>query len=189
MNIILVGGHGVGKSTTARALGAMLELPVHDEIGRTLAEDVNERPPGTFADHPQPSFDEAVLRAEIRRDALWSGRGPRIVETWHPGNLAYASIRSPEVVTRLLPAVTAATRTAGPVLVVPLTATEDTLRRRQSEPGDFRFFREVDRRVLLWAAWLGLPVLPPVSTSETAPEAVAARVRDLTMDYLRSERT
>lgn len=189
MNIILVGGHGVGKTTTARALGAMLDLPVHDEIGRTLAEDPSERPPGTLADDRQPSFDEAVFRAELQRDALWSRRGSRIVETWHPGNLAYASIRSPEVVTRLLPAVTAATRAAGPVVVVPLTATEEILRRRQSEPGDFWFFREVDRRAIQWATRLGLRVVPPVSTSEAAPEAVAARVRDLTMSQLRSDRT
>ncbi len=43
MMIILIGPHGVGKTSLGRALSARLEIPFHHELGRELAEDTEWR--------------------------------------------------------------------------------------------------------------------------------------------------
>lgn len=48
-------------------------------------------------------FEEEVTDAEIRRDwnILKKGYPVSVIETWHPGNLAYAVIRNPSFVKKL----------------------------------------------------------------------------------------
>lgn len=51
--------------------------------------------PGAHAAMAQQAFDDKVIRSELERDAAWKhSRGNlRVVETWHPGNYAYAMQR------------------------------------------------------------------------------------------------
>lgn len=127
----------------------------------------------------QPDFDEAVFRAELRRDR--ESPGPRVVETWHPGNLAYALGRSPEAAEAWKPRLREqCRRLGGTVLVVPLRIRPETLRARQTEPGpgtpEFLDFLLAIGDFAHGAAraW-GLECLEPLATDEI-PEAEAFRM-------------
>jgi predicted ATPase len=172
--IVLIGCHGAGKTSLGEALARRLGLPFDDEIGRRLASDAALRPPGQTAAHSQAPFDQAVFEAELARDLERRDR-PRVIETWHPGNLAYAAARSPAVAARWLAAVRQTCRRDATV-VVPVRAPMAVLQRRQSEPGDVRFFIAVALAAERWAAFLGLPVLPPVWTHRARPAELADEV-------------
>lgn len=164
MTLVVIGPHGVGKSTLGRALAAELDWVFHHELGETLARQT--RTSGD-ASSPQVDFDRRLFGLELGRDRAWSG-GPRVVESWHPGNLAYAERRSPELTVDFrLPSV-------GPVWVLPLHAPRSVLARRKHEPGPLDFFMRVGQRAGVWAERLGLRVLPQVHT-HTAPAAELAR--------------
>lgn len=172
MIIVLIGPHGVGKSSLGAALSARTGLPFDAEIGRAMAEDPAWRPAGVTAADAAAAFDEELFRRETARDVL-RGSVARIVETWHPGNLAFAAERAP--------AVAGAWRLAlrldpGAVLVQPLTARRQTLAARQTEPGDLRFFQRVGARALAEAREMGLRCLPALDTDAANPEVLAARL-------------
>jgi hypothetical protein len=172
MIIVLIGAHGAGKTTLGHALSRRMGIPFHDEIGRRLAADPAWRPEGTTAQDPQQTFDERVFGAELERDDTWPSDTARIVETWHPGNLAYAERRSPAVPARFLDQVRRCCRAAAPI-VVPLLASRAALARRQSEAGDLGFFVQVAESAAAWAERLGLTMLQPLRTDLATPEDLA----------------
>lgn len=136
VTLVLLGPHGSGKTTLGRELSRVLGWPFDEEIGKRLRAEVLAKDPSAHAAVPQPAFDERVIAEEIRRDA---GRdkeaGHRIVETWHPGNLAFAESRSPEVAERWRVTLRdIACRMAG-VLMVPLVVRPATVRERLTGPG------------------------------------------------------
>lgn len=175
--LVLIGPHGAGKSTLGRALALRLGLPFHAELGMELAADPAWRPAGATAADAAAAFDLELFARELARDLAWAGEpgGPRIVETWHPGNLAYAARRSPRVAAAWLPALARAAR-AQDVLVLPLTAPRRVLARRQHEPGELDFFLQVGAAALSWARGLGLPCLPVLDSAGASPERLAARI-------------
>lgn len=170
LRLVLIGPHGVGKSTVGRALASHLGLPFSEELGEALARDPRWRPAGQDAAQRAEQFDEELFNQELMRDQAVSG--PRVIETWHPGNLAYAGLRSPAVAARWRDRIRACCR-AEPTLVLPLRASAAVLARRQHEPGDPRFFRQVGAEALRWADWLGLPCLSPLDTGLQAPGPLA----------------
>lgn len=185
--VVLIGPHGVGKSTLGHALSDALGWRYDDEIGERLRRAALARDPDSHAQRPQAEFDEAVLRGELQRDAELATRGPRIIETWHPGNLAYAWTRSPLVAAKWEPLVrAAAARLAqrGGLLILPLIADEATLRARCTEPGPagiVSFFREVSERALALSRAWGLHVAEPRSTARATPqELLADTIRQIT---------
>jgi predicted ATPase len=175
MNIVLVGAHGVGKTSLGRALAERLGVPFDHEIGAELAADATWRAPGIEAHARQAAFDVEVVRRELERDAVTPPGTFRVVETWHPGNLAYADLRGTELTRSSLLAVrrSVATRLA---VVVPLVAPPEVLRARASESGDPRFFDAVGQASAIWAARLGLPVTRPLWTHRATPHELADEV-------------
>lgn len=175
MDLVLIGAHGVGKTTTAGVLSRRQDLPYRPEIGRQLAEDPRWRPADRDASGVQHAFDAEVMRLELGRDRRDRHLPGRVIETWHPGNLAYAALRSPAVAARYM-AMAAASARRRPALVQPLHAAAATLRLRKSEPGSLAFFRRVARDAERLALALGLTLLPRVVVDGLAPAEVADAV-------------
>ncbi|HZF51984.1 MAG TPA: AAA family ATPase [Polyangiaceae bacterium] len=182
MIIALIGCHGAGKTTLGRALEGILGWPFLDEIGARLAAQRRFRAEGVTAADAQEAFDEAVFLEETARDAAWDPRQHRIVETWHPGNLAYAAARSAMVVRRYLPRVVSMIARQ-PAMVIEVTAPPDVLAVRKSEAGDLAFFLEIGGAARDWASRLRLPTLARVLAhgrdatdiaAELAPELISA---------------
>ena len=184
--MVLVGPHGAGKSTLGRAIAARLGVPFEGEIGKRLRNEALARDPSRHAMLPQPDFDAAVFTDELARDAEHLPGATRVVETWHPGNLAYADSRSAGEAARWRPVVEARIAAwRGVVRVQPLAITRATARRRLSEPGPapdalLDFFAEVSVAMVANARSLGLTVLPVRHTDDVDVDALAEAVlRDL----------
>ena len=172
MNIIVVGPHGAGKTSVGQALAKRLGVPFHAEIGRELAEDPQWRPAGHTAADRQLAFDDEVMRRELARDANWPAAQPRVVETWHPGNLAYALRRSPDRLAAWWPQLLAAAHR--PTLALVLDAPDAVLRARQTEPGDGTFFSTVGRQAPDCCRLLGIPIAGQFDGSAAFRQVLAA---------------
>ena len=131
------------------------------------------------------AFDGFVIEREMERDLNWGG-GPRIVETWHPGNLAYAAARSPRVFARLFPIVREhVSNLEAHVLVQPLVMSRSTALERLSERGPDPesltfFFSKVAMDSSIIAGLLELHVLYPMATDQLSPDLVCARLLEST---------
>jgi hypothetical protein len=93
--LFVCGPHAAGKTSVLTALHTARVLTfVGPEIGKQL---FSERRLDTAA---QPAeFEIEVTRNELARDRrLADMNGVIAVETWHPGNLAYAAVRNPACV-------------------------------------------------------------------------------------------
>ncbi len=173
--LVLIGPHGSGKTTLGKMLSERLGVPFEDEIGRYYREIEQTKPDGTHAANSEALFDRKVIEEEIARDVLC--KAPRIVETWHPGNLAYAAMRNRDVylhylsvIQRFLSAI------EKKVLIQPLRIDTDTLSRRLSEQGPttelMQFFLKVSDHAEQLARRLPCTVLPPLSTDHDSPETI-----------------
>lgn len=180
--IVLVGPHGAGKTTLGRILAARLGVSFEHEIGAELRRAQLALDPAQHAMRTQEAFDLEVMRREFERDAAHASEAPRVVETWHPGNLAYAARRSPDAAhayrTRLVEELAT---WRGRVVVQPLSITEQTALSRLTEPRpDARslvaFFRAVGEDAVRCAEALELTVMPVLATDEGAPDALADAV-------------
>jgi len=94
--LVLVGPHGAGKTTIAQRISTRAGWSFDDEIGGRLRRDALARCPGRHAQVADRRFDIEVSRRELARDAVHPC--PRVIETWHPGNLAYVMERDSRLV-------------------------------------------------------------------------------------------
>jgi hypothetical protein len=167
--LAIVGAHGSGKSTLGSALAGALGWEFHHELGEELRLRRLARDPGAHALLAQEEFDAELMGLELARDERASG--PRVVETWHPGNLAYALRRSPEVARRYRAALRGRWAAGPPegVWVLPLAISQDTALGRLREPGPGAeatadFFWRVGQEAREQAEALGLALLPTLHT-------------------------
>lgn len=166
--IVLIGCHGSGKTTLGQNLAQVLGWPFHDEIGRRLREERLSMDQEAHAQQEQPDFDQAVWEQECHRDH--TALVPRVVETWHPGNLAYMKARSPALFAHVFAQVKKWVQSQGRrVLVQPLKISMETLRRRLTEPGPcdasfFEFLHSIESSSSILAHELGLFVASPLHT-------------------------
>jgi len=175
MIVLLLGPHGAGKTSLGRSLSALSGWTFHDEIGKDLASDPSHRASEVQVHHRQPSFDREVFAREVARDLAFEAEGScgvRIVETWHPGNLAYAT-RSPEVVLATLPCLRDSIAWSR-VVVVPVTASPDLLETRKTYPEPLAYFLRIAAISLAIANGFGAHIKEPVITSRNTPDGIAA---------------
>jgi nicotinamide riboside kinase len=186
-DLVLLGAHGVGKSTLGARLSTLLQIPFHDELGRRMRDEALAQDMRQDAAASQPDFDERLWVRERARDLLARARTPpaspgprRIVETWHIGNAIYAAARAPQEAARWRSRLHSALLSHDvPVVVQPLAVPLDTFRVRFSE----RCLRdEAVRRFLRRVGWamrratLDAPVhtLPTLYTHNLTPDQCAA---------------
>lgn len=178
--LVLVGPHGAGKTTIARRIGGRPGWSFDDEIGDRLRRAALVRCPGAHAQVPDVRFDIEVTRQELARDTARAR--PRVIETWHPGNLAYVMERNPRLARRLAGRLECAARAEaerGGLLVQPLMIDRDTAMARRTEPGDadiVDFFLRVGARVVEIARAWGLAIAPPIRTDRATIDDVVAQV-------------
>jgi len=182
--LVLIGPHSAGKTTLGRHIASALSWRFDEELGEQLRRRALARDAGAHAALAQPEFDRRVLQAELARDAHRAANRPRVIETWHLGNLAYARRRSPEVAAALGSRIEAAIRRTAKrgLLVQPLRIDEKSLRQRQTEPGPESlagFFLQVAEEAERLAEELGLWVVPPLWTDQLSPEAALATMCSL----------
>lgn len=139
---------------------------------KRLAEDAD-----AHAARRQQGFDDEVILAELARDAKWQG-GVRVVETWHPGNFAYAQSRQSHIAAADIAAMREASRRG---FVLPLRIDKPTLLARMHEStGDIdkeemaSFFLAVAARAEETAHAWGAKVLPALPTNGKTPEETLA---------------
>jgi len=88
--VCLVGAPSSGKTEIGVALGqkgyTFMVEKVHDLIAQG-------KKPGLYADE---SFDRELMELEFERDKTLEDK-LYVFETWHPGNLAWVKLRSPNV--------------------------------------------------------------------------------------------
>src|SRR5690349_2135777 len=99
--IVLTGMHASGKSSAGTYLSSLGYLS-HAEMGWALRQHHLRTHPEamTLKGEGLTWFDQSILQAELQRDSFLDAFNllPHCVETWHLGNLAYASSRSPTTV-------------------------------------------------------------------------------------------
>ncbi len=147
--VVVNGMHASGKTTSAQLLSAYGYL-AHGEIGRALRLSMihnGDRVPLVGRDLNQ--FDEMILALELRRDRSIAQMPelPHCVETWHVGNLAYASVRSPGLVADFERSFVDQTNLFDPLFVL-LTVSESTFHSRSTlqeleSRSLFRFYDQI----------------------------------------------
>jgi adenylate kinase family enzyme len=178
--IVLIGPHGSGKTTIGKMLSKIYEWPFDYEIGKKLRKEIIDINPDYHAMAEQEKFDREVFSLEKKRDLESSHN--RIVETWHPGNCAYAMLRSREVARHIYEeAREHLFQYYGKIIIQPLEINEDTILKRLSESGPNKkdlseFFLRVYEKSILLASKLNLKLLNPINTSQTSIKDTINRV-------------
>ena len=181
--VAIIGAHGSGKTTLGREVANHMGTDYDEEIGRILREEALAKNQENHALNNQPAFDQKVIHKELERDL--STTSSRIVETWHPGNLAYAYERSPNIA-RMYEDTTRAmiANIDQTVVVQPLRISIETALERLSEPGaddpkqTVKFFRRVARHSEKLAKKFGLTVLKPIYTDQLCKTKTVRAVID-----------
>ncbi len=119
--LVLNGMHGSGK-TTAQVYLSDLGYLTHAEIGWAYRQHLLQQHPeqDTLLGENLEWYDRAIFEMEVARDAFIESFTalPHCCETWHLGNLGYATQRSPQIVAELETIFLAQTARLAPVFVL-----------------------------------------------------------------------
>ena len=168
--LVMIGCHGSGKTTLGKLIAHQLGWNFCEEIGEKLRRSLQEKDANQHAAVPNPSFDRAVIQSEIDRDKEHTY--PRVIETWHPGNLAYARARSPNEYAALEASVISSIQPyLDRTLVIPLYMPFEEFKNRIHEPGPrnnmfYSFLYQIQDDSLLMAQDLGLSFIPRINTAK-----------------------
>jgi len=187
VTLVLIGAHASGKSTLASRLAVLTGWVHAPELGWELRAARPSNSVECFA--PQPLFEAAVLEGERARDAArLTTAACAVVETWHAGNLAWAAVRSPDILAGLRESAFAAAADYSRcrcVLVQPLRSSAAATRGRRERgaavrvPGTGSSVSDCEDSLLArtarvaalataFAAEMGLRILPDIDTSQGA---------------------
>lgn len=97
--IFFCGPHCSGKSSLLRTL---YEEGIFSSWGNEIGKELFYRQ-GFSTENQSEEFEFKVSREELERDFKFANNPGLIgIETWHPGNLAYATVRNPSSVSKLV---------------------------------------------------------------------------------------
>jgi hypothetical protein len=179
-SLVLIGIHGAGKTTVGKHLSALLNIPFQTEIGKQLRRRAQLENPESNALSSSRAFDEQVMLLELLRD--YTSQKPRIVESWHPGNLAFACDRSPTIYEHYLPIIRdRIEQCRGQVIIQPLVVSRETSLLRQSEIGPeidnlAMFFKSVYDFTTKLVESFRLPLLLPIFNEGCTPAQSAQEI-------------
>ena len=193
--IVLVGPHASGKSTLGHRLAKLLGWSFHSELGLKLRKEALATNSKAHAAHSDESFDRLIFAQEAQRDRL--NLTPRVIETWHIGNLAYVEHRTPQLRAELLESITPLLLRQSPrTLFIPLSISRETLATRLHEPSsenkeDFiSFLSSVGSRATQLIDELQLQRTPYIHTDHTASETSLLQIcRELQTQLLATSAT
>jgi hypothetical protein len=166
MHILLVGPRGAGVTSFGEALSAHTGWVFHDDLDG--------------ARRASAPIEPGVIAAELARDAVFRrehGNKPRIIASWHLVHLARAGIHTPALALGSLRALRRALDSQ-PLIVIPVTASEDTRRARlQRDRLDGNEHRIV-RAALDLAEGCDATLLPPADTTDIHAEEFVLQIAD-----------
>jgi adenylate kinase family enzyme len=166
---VLIGPHSAGKTTIGHAISKRLDCRYDHEIGRVLREKYLKVNSKYHAMIEQDDFDIEVFRQEYLRDLRSNCN--RIVETWHPGNIAYSYLRSPRTTDYLMAKVKKhLTEYNGEVVIQPITVNNKILLKRMTETAPCKkdlasFFTSVGDTSIKLSYNFKLKILDAIDTS------------------------
>jgi len=97
--IFFCGPHCSGKSSI---LDSLYKEGIFSALGNEIGKDLFYQR-GFETARQDEQFEFEVSRRELERDVIYASRQGIIgIESWHPGNLAYAMVRNPDSVSRLV---------------------------------------------------------------------------------------
>jgi len=185
MFFFVCGPHCCGKTTILETLDAEGLVDFRGaEIGKELYYERRFQPASQDRD-----FEVEVARKELERDGALAGReGVQGVETWHPGNLAYAAVRNPRCLDELIELAKRSPLLPFARGIRLRLSPREIARRTKTFSSDpwwaADFYSRIDARMEECLRRLGLRERTLVARADGPLEAVTERVRS----WLRSQR-
>lgn len=181
----ICGPHCSGKTSIIRDLGKEFPaLITGHEIGKEFY--YKRKAAGFSTDSAGEKFEFEVADAELSRDHGLSVGSHALMETWHPGNLAYALMRNPAAAPRLASYIKSSSRIigSGRVIGVRILVSRENISKRTRTFADAPewaadFYTAISSLIPSALQMLGLEKHTVTVDGNQGYDAVKARIREI----------
>ncbi|MGV6851622.1 MAG: AAA family ATPase [bacterium] len=184
IQLILIGPSGAGKSSISKLLARRTNWDYHDEIGRNIYERLLQDNSIIAGLDISKESDLYISKEEAKRDS--SSYYPRIIESWHPANFAYAQIRNnlshltrDPIYKNIEENIE---RSKKSTFIQPLSIDIETIKKRcnlghgSSSTAEAIFYKKIFSITLKWCKHFNLRILPEVSTNSINTPMAAEKI-------------